>query len=415
MKSLSETIGLDVVRVRREFPVLSREIHPGKPLIYLDSAATSQKPSSVIKAMTAYYEQYNANIHRGIHRMAEEATHAHEQARKRVADFIGAASVREVIFTRNTTEAINLVANSWGRPNLERGSVVLLTEMEHHSNLIPWQLLAEERELRLEFVPVTEEGLLDHEAYARLLELKPRLVAFTHMSNVLGTINPAREMTEMAHQAGAVVLIDAAQSVPHFAVDVATLKADFLAFSGHKMCGPTGIGVLYGREELLAEMPPFMGGGDMIKRVKLREFVPNELPYKFEAGTPSIAEAIGLGVAVDFLNDVGMDAVHAHERILVDHAMERLAEVPGVHQFGPAPERRGGVISFTFEDIHPHDVAQILDSQGIAVRAGHHCAMPLHESMGIPASTRASFYLYNTLEEIDSFIEALYKVREVFE
>jgi len=415
MKSLSETIGLDVVRVRREFPVLSREIHPGKPLIYLDSAATSQKPSSVIKAMTAYYEQYNANIHRGIHRMAEEATHAHEQARKRVADFIGAASVREVIFTRNTTEAINLVANSWGRPNLERGSVVLLTEMEHHSNLIPWQLLAEERELRLEFVPVTEEGLLDHEAYARLLELKPRLVAFTHMSNVLGTINPAREMTEMAHQAGAVVLIDAAQSVPHFAVDVATLKADFLAFSGHKMCGPTGIGVLYGREELLAEMPPFMGGGDMIKRVKLREFVPNELPYKFEAGTPSIAEAIGLGEAVDFLNDVGMDAVHAHERILVDHAMERLAEVPGVHQFGPAPERRGGVISFTFEDIHPHDVAQILDSQGIAVRAGHHCAMPLHESMGIPASTRASFYLYNTLEEIDSFIEALYKVREVFE
>jgi len=415
MKSLFETIGLDVVRVRREFPVLSREIHPGKPLIYLDSAATSQKPSSVIKAMTAYYEQYNANIHRGIHRMAEEATHAHEQARKRVADFIGAASVREVIFTRNTTEAINLVANSWGRPNLERGSVVLLTEMEHHSNLIPWQLLAEERELRLEFVPVTEEGLLDHEAYARLLELKPRLVAFTHMSNVLGTINPAREMTEMAHQAGAVVLIDAAQSVPHFAVDVATLKADFVAFSGHKMCGPTGIGVLYGREELLAEMPPFMGGGDMIKRVKLREFVPNELPYKFEAGTPSIAEAIGLGEAVDFLNDVGMDAVHAHERILVDHAMERLAEVPGVHQFGPAPERRGGVISFTFEDIHPHDVAQILDSQGIAVRAGHHCAMPLHESMGIPASTRASFYLYNTLEEIDSFIEALYKVREVFE
>jgi cysteine desulfurase/selenocysteine lyase len=415
MKSVSETVGLDVVRVRREFPILSREIHPGKPLIYLDSAATSQKPSRVIKAMTAYYEQYNANIHRGIHRMAEEATHAHEHARKRVADFIGAASVREVVFTRNTTEAINLVANSWGRPNLERGSVVLLTEMEHHSNLIPWQLLAEERELRLEFVPVTEEGLLDHEAYARLLELKPRLVAFTHMSNVLGTINPAREMTEMAHQAGAVVLIDAAQSVPHFAVDVAALQADFVAFSGHKMCGPTGIGVLYGREELLAEMPPFMGGGDMIKRVKLREFVPNELPYKFEAGTPSIAEAIGLGEAVDFLNDVGMDAVHAHERILVDHAMERLAEVPGVHQFGPAPERRGGVISFTFEDIHPHDVAQILDSHGIAVRAGHHCAMPLHESMGIPASTRASFYLYNTLEEIDRFIEALYKVREVFE
>jgi len=411
---LSETNPLDVTRVRSEFPVLAREIRPDVPLIYLDSAATSQKPSRVIAAMTAYYEQCNANIHRGIHRMAEEATQAYEHARKRVAEFIGAGSVREVIFTRNTTESINLVAYSWGRANLEAGACIVLTEMEHHSNLVPWQMLAKERGLRLEFVPVTEEGLLDLEAYARLLELKPSLVSFTHMSNVTGTINPAAEMTALAKQAGAVVLIDAAQSVPHFAVDVADLGADFMAFSGHKMCGPTGIGVLFGREELLAEMPPFLGGGDMIKSVQLREFAVNELPYKFEAGTPAIAEAIGLGEAIDYLNEVGMEAVHAYEQILVEHALERLAEVPGVQQFGPGPEQRGGVISFAVENIHPHDVAQILDSHGIAVRAGAHCAMPLHASLGIPSTTRASFYLYNTLEEIDSFVEGLYKVREVF-
>jgi len=411
---LSETNPLDVTRVRSEFPVLAREIRPDVPLIYLDSAATSQKPSRVIAAMTAYYEQCNANIHRGIHRMAEEATQAYEHARKRVAEFIGAGSVREVIFTRNTTESINLVAYSWGRANLEAGACIVLTEMEHHSNLVPWQMLAKERGLRLEFVPVTEEGLLDLEAYARLLELKPSLVSFTHMSNVTGTINPAAEMTALAKQAGAVVLIDAAQSVPHFAVDVADLGADFMAFSGHKMCGPTGIGVLFGREELLAEMPPFLGGGDMIKSVQLREFAVNELPYKFEAGTPAIAEAIGLGEAIDYLNEVGMEAVHAYEQILVEHALERLAEVPGVQQFGPGPEQRGGVISFAVENIHPHDVAQILDSHGIAVRAGTHCAMPLHASLGVPSTTRASFYLYNTLEEIDSFVEGLYKVREVF-
>jgi cysteine desulfurase/selenocysteine lyase len=414
MMALSETVTLDVKRVRSEFPLLAREVHPGIPLIYLDSAATSQKPSRVIDAMTAYYQQRNANIHRGIHRLAEDATHAYEEARKRIAAFIGAKSTREVIFTRNTTESINLVAHSWGRTNLDAGACVLLTEMEHHSNLIPWQLLAKERDLRLEFIPVAEDGSLDMQAYARLLELEPGLVAFTHMSNVLGTINPAAEITALAHQAGAVVLIDAAQSVPHLAVDVTALGADFVAFSGHKMCGPTGIGVLYGREEMLAEMPPFMGGGDMIKRVKLREFTPNDLPFKFEAGTPAIAEAIGLGEAVDFLSDLGMDSVHAHERNLVEHAMERLSEVPGVHQFGPSVEQRGGVVSFTFDEVHPHDVAQILDSLGVAVRAGHHCAMPLHERLGIPASTRASFYLYNTLEEIDSFVEGLYKVKEVF-
>ncbi len=412
---MSETDALDVESVRREFPVLAREIHPGVPLVYLDSAATSQKPSCVIEAMTAYYQQDNANIHRGIHRLAQDATIAYEEARKCIASFIGARSVREVIFTRNTTESINLVSQSWGRANLDAGACVLLTEMEHHSNIVPWQLLAKERNLRLEFIPVTKDGLLDMEAYMRLLELKPRLVAFTHMSNVLGTITPAAEITALAKQAGAVVLIDAAQSVPHFAVDVMALGADFLAFSGHKMCGPTGIGVLYGREELLAEMPPFLGGGDMIKRVGLREFTPNDLPHKFEAGTPAIAEAIGLGEAVRFLSDLGMDSVHAHERILVDHALERLAEVPGVNQHGPASDRRGGVVAFTVDGVHPHDVAQIMDGLGIAVRAGHHCAMPLHESLGIPASTRASFYLYTTMEEIDRFVEGLYKVRQVFE
>lgn len=411
---MAETTTLEVGRVRQEFPVLSRKIHSNYPLIYLDSAATSQKPKRVIEAMSAYYAQYNANIHRGIHHLAEEATQAFEDAREKIAGFIGAPSMREVIFTRNATESINLVAQSWGRANLEAGACVILTEMEHHSNLIPWQLLAGERGLRLEFIPLTEEGLLDMQAFERLLELKPGLVAFTHMSNVLGTINPAREMVHLAHQAGAVVLIDAAQSVPHFAVDVKQLEADFIAFSAHKMCGPTGIGVLYGREELLAAMPPFMGGGDMIKRVKLREFTSNDLPHKFEAGTPAIAEAIGFGEAIDFLSDLGMDAVHDHEQQLVRHAMERLNEVPGVKLLGPPVEQRGGLVTFTFGEIHPHDVAQILDRQGVAVRAGHHCAMPLHTSLGIPASTRASFYMYNTLDEIDRLVEGLYKVKDVF-
>lgn len=414
MGSLSEIKTLDVMRVRQDFPVLAREIREGVPLVYLDSAATAQKPKAVIDSMTRFYESTNANIHRGIHRLAEEATEAHEAARKRVADFIGASSTREVIFTRNTTESINLVAYSWGRSNLQPGDCIVLTEMEHHSNSVPWMLLAEEIGLRLEFVPITQEGLLDLEAYESFLELEPRLVGFTHMSNVLGTINPAKQMTEMAHQAGALVLIDAAQSVPHFAIDVSDLGADFVAFSAHKMCGPTGIGVLYGRETLLEAMPPFLGGGDMIKRVSLREFQANDLPYKFEAGTPAIAEAIGLGAAIDYLSALGMDAVHAHEKTLVSYAMERLAEVPGVRQYGPEAEKRGGVIAFTFDGIHPHDLAQILDDVGVAIRAGHHCAMPLHESLSIPASARASFYLYNTIQEIDALIGGLHKAKGVF-
>ena len=414
MTTGSELAVLDVDSIRADFPILSREIRPGVPLIYLDSAATTQKPRQMIDAITFYYQNQNANIHRGIHRLAEEATEAFEAARQRVADFIGAPSPRQVIFTRNATEAINLVAHSWGRANLKRGDLILLTEMEHHSNLVPWQMLAAERELRLAYIPVTEDGLLDLEAYKDLLEDCPRLVAFTHMSNMLGTINPVKKMTQMAHQAGAIVLVDAAQSVPHLPVDISDLGVDFFAFSGHKMCGPTGIGVLYGREELLDAMPPFQGGGDMIKRVRLDSFTTNDLPYKFEAGTPPIAQVIGLGAAVDYLSSVSMQAVRQHEHNLIARALDRLEEIPGVRVYGPSAEHRGGVASFTFEGVHPHDVAQILDDRGIAVRAGNHCAMPIHERFNLPATTRASFYLYNTSEEIDQLVEGLYKVKEIF-
>jgi len=414
MTTGAELAVLDVDSIRADFPIMSREIRPGVPLIYLDSAATTQKPRQMIEAVTSFYQSQNANIHRGIHRLAEEATEAFEAARQRVADFIGAPSPRQVIFTRNATEAINLVAHSWGRANTKRGDLILLTEMEHHSNLVPWQMLAAERELRLAFIPVTEDGLLDLEAYKDLLEDCPQLVAFTHMSNMLGTINPVTKMTQMAHQAGAVVLVDAAQSVPHLPVDISDLGVDFFAFSGHKMCGPTGIGVLYGREELLDAMPPFQGGGDMIKRVRLDSFTTNDLPYKFEAGTPPIAQGIGLGAAVDYLNSVSMHAVRQHVQHLIARALDRLEEIPGVRVYGPSAEHRGGVASFTLEGVHPHDVAQILDDQGIAVRAGHHCAMPIHEKFNLPATTRASFYLYNTSEEIDQLVEGLYKVKEIF-
>lgn len=405
---------LDIEKVRGQFPVLTREIKPGVSLIYLDSAATSQKPRQVIEAMSTYYERQNANVHRGIHRLAEEATVLFESAREKVAEFIGAESTRQVIFTRNTTEAINLVAYSWGRTFLDKGDLIVLTEMEHHSNMVPWQILAEERGIRLAFVTVTEDGLLDLNSFHDLLEEKPRLIAFTHMSNMLGTINPVKEMTHLARDAGAVVLIDGAQAVPHLPVNVSDIGADFYAFSAHKMCGPTGIGVLYGREDLLEEMPPFLGGGDMIKRVQLESFTVNDLPYKFEAGTPPIAEGIGLGAAIDFLSSIGMQAVHQHEKQLMDRMLDRLEEVPGVRVYGPGVDHKGGVASFSFEGIHPHDVAQILDDQGIAVRAGHHCAMPIHQKLGLPATTRASFYLYNTAEEVDSLIEGLYKVKEIF-
>ncbi len=414
MAELQTNERLDVARIRGDFPILSREIRPGVPLVYLDSTATSQKPQVVIEAMDAFYRHSNANIHRGIHTLAEESTAAYEDARHQIAGFIGAPSARQVIYTRNATESINLVAATWGRANMAPGDVLILTEMEHHSNLVPWHMLAAEKNLRLEFIPVTADGLLDLDAYRQLLELGPKLVAFTHMSNVLGTINPAKDIIHMAHQAGALALVDAAQSVPHFAVNVQDLEADFLAFSAHKMCGPTGIGVLYGRKQLLDSMPPYMGGGDMIKRVKLRSFAPNEIPYKFEAGTPAIAEAVGFGAAVQYLQSVGMEAIARHEQEIIAYALERLEEIPGVKTFGPSAEHKGGVASFYLDGVHPHDISQVLDTYGVAIRAGHHCAMPLHEKFNLPATARASFYLYNTEQEVDRLVEAIYQVKHLF-
>lgn len=405
---------LNIEKIRKDFPILDRETANGKRVIYLDSTATSQKPVQVIEAMNDYYRRSNANIHRGVHTLAEEATAMYEGAREKVAKFINAASSREIIYTRNTTESINLVAYSWARANLKAGDLVILTEMEHHSNLVPWHMLQAERGIELDFIPVTENGLLDLEAYAALLDRKPKLVSFTHMSNVLGTINPAADIIRMAHDAGAIALVDGAQSVPHLQVDVRALNADFYAFSAHKMCGPTGIGVLYGKTSLLDAMPPFLGGGDMIKEVKLRSFRANSLPHKFEAGTPAIAEAIGLGAAVDYLSALGMDNIAAHEHEITEYALDRLEEIPGVKLFGPAADKKGGVAAFTLEGVHPHDVAQILDQDGVAVRAGHHCAQPLHEKFGIPATSRASFYLYSTKEEVDLLVNGLYKVKEIF-
>ena len=405
---------LNLNEIRKDFPILTRETANGKRVIYLDSTATSQKPLQVIEAMNDYYRRSNANIHRGVHTLAEEATSLYEGARERIAKFVNAASAREIIYTRNTTESINLVAYSWARANLKAGDLVILTEMEHHSNLVPWHMLQMERGIELDFIPVTENGLLDLDAYKSLLNRTPKLVSFTHMSNVLGTINPAGEIIKLAHAAGAVTLVDGAQSVPHLSVDVQALDADFYAFLAHKMCGPTGIGVLYGKSALLEAMPPFLGGGDMIKEVKLRSFRPNTLPHKFEAGTPAIAEAVGFGAAVDYLTSVGMNAIAAHEHEITEYALERLEEIPGVKLFGPSAEHKGGVAAFTLQGVHPHDVAQILDQDGIAVRAGHHCAQPLHEKFGIPATSRASFYLYSTKEEVDQLVKGLYKVKEVF-
>src|SRR5215216_408962 len=405
---------LNVEDIRKDFPIFQRETKPGTQLVYLDSTATSQKPLMVIEAMDEFYRRSNANIHRGVHTLAEEATAMYEQARVKIAKFINASSAHQIIYTRNTTESINLVAYSWARANLKSGDLVILTEMEHHSNLVPWHMLQAERGIQLEFIPVTEDGLLDLDVYKSLLAHSPKLVSFAHMSNVLGTINPAAEIIRLAHEAGAVTLVDAAQSVPHLKVDVQALDADFLAFSAHKMCGPTGIGALYGKLELLESIPPFLGGGDMIKEVKLRSFRANTLPYKFEAGTPAIAEAVGLGAAVDYLSSVGMQAISEHEHEITVYALERLEEIPGVKVFGPSADKKGGVASFTFDSVHPHDVAQILDRDGIAIRAGHHCAQPLHEQFGIPATSRASFYLYNTKDEVDLLVNGIYKVKELF-
>ncbi len=410
----NKNAGFDVQQVRGDFPILSRNVRPGIPLIYLDSAATSQKPSPVIEVMSTYYREFNANIHRGVHTLAEEATYAYESARSRIADFVGAPSPEQLIFTRNTTESINLVAYSWGRSNLSAGDHIILTEMEHHSNLVPWQMLADQLGVVLDFIPVTPEGLLDLDVYQDLLKKDPKLVGVTHMSNVLGTINPVEDILKDAKSRGAVTLVDGAQSVPHFQVNLKNLDPDFYAFSAHKMCGPTGIGALYGRLELLEKMPPFLGGGEMIKRVELRSFKANDLPHKFEAGTPAIAEAIGFGAAVDYLSAIGMQAIERQERALTGYALERLAQISDLTILGPYQEEKGGVVSFTIKGIHAHDVAQILDSVGIAVRAGNHCAQPLHIRFNLPATTRASFYLYNTENEVDHLVAGIQKVKEIF-
>jgi len=404
---------LDVKALRADFPILHQEVRPGVPLVYLDNAATSQKPLAVLEAMDDYYRRYNANVHRGIHKLSEEATTAYEDARRRVAGFINAPSWREVIYTRNTTESINLIALTWGRANLRPGDVVISTEMEHHSNIVPWQMLAAEKGFELRYIPVTPEGALDLTAFEEMLSERVKLVTLVHMSNVLGTINPMRQIADAAHAVGALVHADGAQSVPHLPVDLQALDVDFFSFSSHKMLGPTGIGILWGRRDLLEAMPPFMGGGDMIKKVTLEGTKFNDLPHRFEAGTPSIAEAIGLGAAVDYLSAIGMEHIHAHEQAVTAYALERLAEVPGVRVLGPDdPAQRGGVAALTFQDFHPHDIAEVLNYHGIAVRAGHHCAQPLHLCYGLTASTRASFYLYNTFEEVDQLIEGLYRVKE---
>jgi cysteine desulfurase/selenocysteine lyase len=405
---------LDVIQLRSDFPILRREVRLGVPLVYLDSTATTQKPLAVLQAMDEFYRRSNANIHRGVHTLAEEATALFEQAREKVARFINVPAAEQIIFTRNATESINLVAYTWARANLKSGNLIILTEMEHHSNLIPWQMLAAERGVALEFIPVTGDGLLDLDIYRSLLARIPKLVAFSGMSNVLGTINPVAEMVHMAHEAGAVTLVDGAQSVPHLPVDVQALGVDFLAFSAHKMLGPTGIGALYGKANLLEAMPPFLGGGLMIKTVHLRSFTPNDAPHKFEAGTPAIAEAVGFGAAVEYLTMVGMETVAAHEQEIVSYALERLEEIPDVKVLGPSADKKGGVAAFTLKGVHPHDVAQILDTYGIAVRAGHHCAQPLHEKFGITATTRASFYIYNFKEEVDKLVDGIYQVKKIF-
>ena len=404
----------DVEVVRQDFPILNQTVND-KLVTYLDSGASSQKPTAVIEAMNTYYREYNANVHRGIYYFSEKASAVYENARKKVGRFINARSWREVIFTRNTTESINLVAFTWGMANLGQGDIILTSEMEHHANLVPWQQLAQRTGATVQYIPITDQGYLNMAAFEQMLSPTVKLVAVTQMSNVLGTIPPVKEIIKKAHAVGALVLLDGAQAVPHMPVDVQALECDFLAFSSHKMLGPTGMGILWGRQEILKEMPPFMTGGDMIKTVTLEGSTWNELPWKFEAGTPAIAEAVGLGQAVDYLTSLGMENVRQHEIELTTYALEKLNEVEGLRIYGPQdPAERGGAITFTLGEIHPHDIAAVLDGEGVAVRAGHHCAMPLHDRLGLPATARASFYIYNTPADVDKLAQALDKVRDLF-
>lgn len=402
-------MAFDVSAIRAEFPIFQRKIN-GKRLVFLDSAASSQKPRSVIEAMTNIYTTSYANVHRGLYSLAEEATEAYEQARTTIAKFINAYETVEVINVRNATEGINLVAYSWGESNIDSGDRIVSTELEHHANLVPWQQLALRKGAELAYIPVTDEGLLNLDVLPALLEDgRTKVVAVSLVSNVLGTISPVQEIAEMAHAYGAIVVMDGAQAVPHRPIDVQTLDVDFMAFSGHKMCGP-GVGVLWGRAALLDAMPPFLFGGDMIRTVKRDFSIWNELPYKFEAGTPPIAEVVGLGAAVDFLSAIGMEAIHKHEMEILAYAMERLPEVPGLRILGPGLTYRGGVVSFVMDVAHPHDISAILDSHGVCVRAGHHCAQPLHERFNIPATARVSFYIYNDKDDVDVLIDALHDV-----
>ena len=405
--------GLNVSAIREDFPLLQQIVN-GKPLVYLDSAATSQKPEAVLAAMDEHYRKFNANIHRGVYSIAEEATAHYEAARKKVQKFINAKSYREIIYTRNATEALNLVAYTWGRANLHAGDEIVTTMLEHHSNIVPWQILAQEKGAILKFIRVDDQGFLLEEDLATLINAKTKIVAATMMSNVAGTITPITQIIARAHSVGAVTVIDAAQSVPHMPVDVQALDCDFLAFSGHKMLAPF-VGILYGKRALLEAMPPFMGGGDMIREVFTSHSTWNDLPYKFEAGTPAIAEAVGLGAAVDYLTALGMDNVRAHERELVAYALGKMRDLDHVRIVGPLDaNQRGGVIAFSIPEAHPHDIATIFDREGLCVRAGHHCAMPLHDFYGLDATTRASFYIYNIPEEVDRLVEVLHKVRTIF-
>lgn len=403
----------DVQKIREDFPILKRKIH-GHDLVYLDNAATSQKPQSAIKAVSDYYESHNGNVHRGVHSLAEEASDLYEKARAKVAHFINTRQPEEIIFVRNATEALNLIVWSWGKANLKAGDEILLSEMEHHSNLVPWQLLANEVGAIIKYSQFDPLGELEISKIKSQITNKTKVVSLIHVSNSLGTINPIREITKVAHEAGAIMVVDAAQSVPHMRVDVQSLNCDFLAFSGHKMLGPMGIGVLYGRKDLLEAMPPFLAGGDMIATVTLEGSTWAAVPQKFEAGTPNVAGAVGLSAAIDYLEALGLENVRAHEIELTAYGLTRLQAIPSLKVLGPPDsQKRGGVIAFTIEETHPHDLASVLDAEGIAVRSGHHCTMPVHLKLGIPASTRASFYVYNTKEEVDKLVEGLEKARRI--
>ncbi len=412
-------MSFDVGRARKDFPILDRTVRGGRPLAYLDSANTSQKPRQVIDTLTEFYERHNANIHRATHELGEEATAAYEGARIKAARFIGASDETEVVFTKNVSEAINLVAyslgNASGRLRIGESDEIVITEMEHHSNIVPWQLLCQRTGATLRWFSVTQDGRLDLSNADELINERTRIVALAHQSNVLGTINPVAEIAARAHAAGALVLVDAAQSVPHGLMDVSSIGADFVGFTGHKMCGPTGIGVLWARRELLGEMPPFLGGGEMIETVFMERSTYAPPPHKFEAGTMPIAQAVGLGAAVDYLSDLDLAAVRAHEQNLLERALHALGEIDGLRILGPTEAAgRGSAVSFTLDGVHPHDVSQVLDDRGVAVRAGHHCAWPLHRALGVQSSTRASFYLYNTVEEVDALVEGIRTAQKFF-